>query len=144
MDTHDPLAEVLELIVELAEDPMRSVFIEPAAHEHAIQRMQRAARRDLGDVVPEAYVALLRVSNGLQLENAVFKCADNLVPENLDVPRPNIIVLGVEGNMAEFVFDRRDRLFHTINLGHPDERFDTFDDLAALLRHVIDEQQILD
>jgi len=144
MGPHDPLADILKLILDRAKDPMGSVFIAPPAHEHAIRQMQCAARRDLGDAMPPAYVALLRITNGLQLDNAIFKCAEHLVPENLDAPHRQVIVLGVEGNMAEFVFDRRDRLFHTINLGHPDERFDTFDDLPALLAHVLAEQQIID
>jgi len=67
----------------------------------------------------------------------------NLVSENLDVPRPEIVVLGNDGNMAEYVFDKRDRRFHTINMGLPDERFASFDTFEAMLLAVMAEQQVL-
>jgi hypothetical protein len=51
--------------------------------------------------------------------------------------------LGNSGNHAEFVFDRRDRKFHTINMGFPDERLATFDRLGELLIAVLREQQVL-
>lgn len=45
--------------------------------------------------------------------------------------------------MAEFVFDRRDRQFHTINMGFTDERFASFDSFGGLLAAVLQEQQVV-
>jgi hypothetical protein len=134
--------DVLATLAHLGHDPMSGVYLQPAADEGAIHQMQAAARRDLGEPVPEGYVALLRVTNGAQINGASFKPAERLVPENLDVPRPEIIVLGTEGNMAEFVFDRRDRRFHTVNMGFPDERLASFGSFAELLVAVLREQQV--
>ena len=113
------------------------------ADEIAIREMQETASRDLDSPVPEEYAALLRVTNGVQINGVSFKPAEHLVPENLDVPQPDIIVLGNEGNMVEFVFDRRDRRFHVINMGFPSERFSSFASLAEMLGHVLKEQQVL-
>lgn len=63
--------------------------------------------------------------------------------ENLDVPRPAIIVLGSAGNLDEFVYDRRDAQFHIITMGYPDERIASFDTFDALLEAVLREQQVL-
>jgi hypothetical protein len=93
---------------------------------------------------PESYVRLLRLSNGMQINGAYFKEAENLVLENLDVPHPEIIVLGHEGNMAEYVFDRRDRRFHTINMGFPDESLASFESFEEMLLTVFREQQVWD
>src|SRR5215471_4640213 len=123
-------ADALTILARLGGDPVSGVYLQPVADEVAIRRMQAAARRGLGEPVPDGYVALLRVTNGVQINGAYFKPAERLVPENLDVLRPEIIVLGTEGNMAEFVFDRRDRRFHTINMGFPDERFASFGSFA--------------
>jgi hypothetical protein len=105
--------------------------------------MQEAARRDLGEPVPDGYVALLRFSDGAQVNGAYLKSAEHLVPENLDVLRPEVIVLGNSGNTAEFVFDRRDQRFHITNMGFPDERFSSFDSFAGLLAAVLHEQQVV-
>ncbi|MBL8798445.1 MAG: hypothetical protein JNM56_31410 [Planctomycetia bacterium] len=136
-------ANALATLARLGDDPLSGVHLQPIAGEAAIRRMQSAARRDLGEPVPDEYAALLRVTNGVQINGAYFKSAEHLVPENLDVPRPEIIVLGTEGNMAEYVFDRRDRRFHTINMGFPDERFASFGSFEELLAAVLHDQQVL-
>jgi hypothetical protein len=48
--------------------------------------------------------------------------------------------LKVQVNNAELVFDRRDRKFHTINMGFPDERFATFGTFEELLLTILREQ----
>jgi hypothetical protein len=118
------------------------VYLRPKADEAAIGYLQVAARRDLGEAVPDGYLALLRVTNGVQINGAYFKEAENLVAENLDVPHPEVIVLGNDG-MAEYVFDKRDRRFHMINAGFPDERFSSFGSFEEMLLNVMAEQQVL-
>jgi len=133
-------ADVLPTLARLGAEDI--VYLAPKASEAAIRRMQVAAKRDLGEPIPEAYVALLRVANGIQIQGASFKEAEKLVPENLDVNHPEVIVLGNDGNMAYYVFDKRDRRFHTINLGFPDERFETYDSFEEMLIGVLKEQGV--
>jgi hypothetical protein len=134
--------DLLATLVELARAGA-PVYLKPPAAENALDQMQAAARQNLGKPVPQAYVALLRVTNGVQINGAFFKSAEDLVPDNLDAERAEIIVLGTEGNVAEFVFGRGDRQFHTINMGFPDERLETFDSFADMLAMVLREQQLL-
>lgn len=119
-----------------------SVHLPPKASEEAIRLMQTAAKRELGETVPDSYVSLLRIANGIQIQGAYFKEAENLVAENLDIDHPEVIVLGNDGNMANYVFDKRDRRFHTINLGYPDERFQSYDSLEEMLIGVLKEQGV--
>jgi hypothetical protein len=136
-------ADALPTLARLGADKQRAVYLRPKASEAAIRRMQTAAKRNLSELVPDAYVALLRITNGVQINGAFFKEAENLVPENLDINHPDIIVLGNEGNVAYYVFDKRDRRFHTINLGFPDERFESYDSFEGMLIGVLKEQQAL-
>jgi SMI1 / KNR4 family (SUKH-1) len=133
-------ADALPTLVRLGAE--RAVYLAPKASEAAIRRMQAAAKRDLGEPIPEAYVALLRIANGIQIQGAFFKEAENLVPENLDINHPEIIVLGNDGNMAYYVFDKRDKRFHTIDLGFPDERFESYDSFEDMLIGVLKEQGV--
>ncbi len=116
------LAQILATLVELGQCPLSGVYLREGAEE---------------------YVALLRLTNGLQINNVLFKKAEELVPENLEVFRPGILILGREGNTAELVFNGRDRRFHIVNLGSLNERFSSFDSLAGLLAEVLREQQVL-
>src|SRR3989442_1117411 len=105
-------ADALPTLARLGTDPTSGVYLQPGASEVTVRRMQAAARRDLGEPIPDGYVALLRMTNGVQVSGAYFKAAEHLVPENLDVPRPEVIVLGNSGSHTEFVFDLRDRRCH--------------------------------
>jgi hypothetical protein len=135
--------DVLETLARLGADPANAVYLQAPATEAAIESMQSDARRDLGEAVPESYVRLLRLTNGVQINGAYFKKAEHLVLENLDVPRPEIIVLGNSGNVEEYVFDRRDRRFHIINMGYPDEQLESFATFEELLVKVMKDEQVL-
>ncbi len=137
------LAQILATLVELGQCPLSGVYLREGATEAAIGTLQTEVQRELGQPLPEEYAALLRLTNGLQINNVLFKKAEELVPENLELFRPGILILGREGNTAELVFDGRDRRFHIVNLGSPDERFSSFDSLAGLLAEVLREQQVL-
>ena len=54
-----------------------------------------------------------------------------------------VIVLGNDGNVAEYVFDKRDGRFHTINMGFPDEKFATFDTFEDMLSAVLEERRFV-
>jgi hypothetical protein len=135
--------DVFETLVRLGADPMSGVHLRPASKTSAIKRMQVAAKRDLGAEIPDSFVRLLRITNGVQINCAYFKEAENIVPENLDIPRPEIIVLGNEGNMAEHVFDKRNQKFHTIDMGDCDERLASYTTFENMLLAVMREQQVL-
>jgi hypothetical protein len=134
---------LLAMLSRLASEPRSTVYLQPPASEAAIAAMQAAASRELGDAVPGGYLALLRASNGLQINGAYFKEAENLVPENLDAPREAVIVLGNQGNVSECVFDRRDGRFHIVAMGAEDERLASFDTFAEMLLAVMRDEQVL-
>lgn len=87
-------ADGIATLARLAAEGKRAVHLKPKASETAIRDMQTAAKKDLGEPVPEEFVALLRISNGVQINGAYFKEAENLVPENLDVVCEEVIILG--------------------------------------------------
>jgi hypothetical protein len=138
----EEIPNVFETLLRLGNTPVSGVHVQRPAYDRTVRRMQYAAERELGERVPDGYVELLLVTNGVQINSAYFTSAAHLVPENQDVPRSEVIALGNAGSVAEFVFDRRDRRFHIINMGFPDERFASFDTFAELLAAVMREQRV--
>ena len=122
---------------------MSGVYLKPPCDDTAIERLQRTYKRELGANVPESFLRLLKTTNGVQINGAYFKEAENLVTDNVDYSRPEVILLGNAGNVAEYVFDRRDQRFHTINMGFPDERFAAFATFDEMLLAVLKDQQVL-
>jgi hypothetical protein len=131
---------VYDTLARLGAEPGRAVYLRPPAGEAAILNLQRDARARLGEEVPESFVRLLRLTNGTQINGAFFKEAENLVLENLDVPRRDVIVLGNAGNVDEYVFDTRDRHFHIVTLGFEGERMASFRTFEELLLRVLRDQ----
>ena len=132
---------VYDTLARLGADPETAVYLRPGAGDTAILNLQRDARTRLGAQVPESFVRLLRLTNGVQINGAFFKEAENLVLENLDVPRPDVIVLGNAGNVDEYVFDTRDRHFHIVTFGFEDERLASFRTFEELLVRVFKSQE---
>jgi hypothetical protein len=139
----EEIPNVFDTLLRLGNTPLSGVHVQQPAYDRTIRRMQSAAEQGLGEAVPAGYVELLMVTNGVQINAAYFKPSADLVPENLDVPRADVIVLGNAGNVTEFVFDRRDRPFHIINMGFPNERFASFDTFAELLAVVMRGQGVV-
>lgn len=63
--------------------------------------------------------------------------------DNLDLDLQEVIVLGNEGNVGHFVFDKRDRHFHVIAFASPDEPFESYDSFEAMLVGIMKEQHVL-
>ena len=137
------MADVFTQLVSLGADPQSGVYCHAGCSDRAIQDMQAAATRALGCHVPAAFVRLLRLSNGLQINSAYFKTAEQLVPENLDCPRQHVIILGNAGNVEEYIYDTQDHQFHITTMGFPAERYATFATLEAMIHAILHQQQVL-
>jgi hypothetical protein len=135
--------DVFQALYQLGQADGNTVYLQPAASELAISRMQLSAKQELGEPVPPEYEKLLRITNGVQINGAYFKDAHTLVDDNLDLELPEVIVLGNEGNVVHFVFDRRDRHFHTIGFASPGERFESYDSFEEMLIGVLKEQHAI-
>jgi hypothetical protein len=131
--------DTVAMLLAFGAEPSSGVYLNQPASKDSIRAMQVAAVRDLGVSVPDGYLQLLRATDGVQINNAYFKSAEYLVPENLDAYHAGVIVLGNSGNNAWFIYDTRDSRFHITNLGFPDERFKSFDTFDAMLREVMRE-----
>ena len=134
---------MLVVLARLGMKPGSGVHLNRGCSEDALRELQAGARKHLGEEVPESYVCLLRLTNGMFINGADFKRAEHLVLENLDMTLPEVIVLGNSGNVAQYVFDKRDRRFHIINLGFPDEKFASFETFEDMLSTVLVEQQVV-
>jgi hypothetical protein len=135
-------SDVVEQLIRLGRSELSGVHLRLPAAEAAIQQLQSDASRKLGEEIPQSFITLLRVTNGLQINCAYFKEAEHIVLDNLDLFEKNVIFLGND-SLAQYVFDKRDKRFHTINMGFPDERFASYDTLEEMLAAVLKEQQVV-
>lgn len=135
--------QVFETLIGLGDDPTSGVYLEPGCDNNAIGRLQALAVKELKEKLPEGFVRLLRLTNGAQINGAYFKTAEHLVAENLDLALPDVIVLGNSGNVSEFIFDKRDKKFHAVKMGFPDEKLASYESFEALLLAVLKEQQVI-
>jgi len=50
-----------------------AIYIRPAASETAIKKLRRAAKSELGEDIPDEYLKLLRLSNGIQIKTLLAR-----------------------------------------------------------------------
>lgn len=89
-----------------------AVYLKPPCTEAELERFSRRVREELqlADGAPW-YLALLRFSNGLQIENSIFDSAEGCIENNLDHRRQcpavgtRFLLLGSNGNLDSYVYD---------------------------------------
>ena len=83
-------------------------YLNPECSDPEIE-IQLAAK--FGFTIPQSFICLLKLSNGIQINSGFFKKAENLIAENFDRESPRI-VLGNSGNVEAYIFDLRDSRFY--------------------------------
>ncbi|WP_146168174.1 SMI1/KNR4 family protein [Pseudomonas mangrovi] len=135
---NDPIAFLLNCV----ENDVYSVHLNDSASDSKINELQTVAASQLPGAIPDGYIRFLRVTNGAQIENALFESTDDLISLNLDRNYDSSIFLGGSGNINEYVFDLADHQYHIANLGRPSEKLESFDSFENLLSSVIAGQSI--
>jgi hypothetical protein len=137
------ITKSLATILRLGVKKDSGVFLRPPATADAIQMLRANAIATWGEAVPDEFTDMLKSTNGVQINGAYFKEAENFVLENRDVFDPRVMVLGNSGSVDWYVFDRQDRQFHITTLGSPSDRFGTFQTFDELLNAVLYQQQVV-
>ena len=112
----------------------------PGCSNSEIKKLQLAAKKEFGVAIPQSFICLLKLSNGIQINTAFFKQAENLIADNLDFKSPEVIVLGNSGNVEAYIFDRRDGKFYAVNIFNFDERFESYATFEAMLSAIMQAQ----
>ena len=112
----------------------------PGCSNTEIEKLQLAAKKEFGVAIPQSFICLLKLSNGIQINTAFFKQAENLIADNLDFKSPEVIVLGNSGNVEAYIFDRRDGKFYAVNIFNFDERFESYATFEAMLSAIMQAQ----
>jgi len=60
----------LDVLVRLGKDPASGIYLNPGCSEEALRELQAGVRQHLGEEVPESYVRLLTLTNGVQINGA--------------------------------------------------------------------------
>lgn len=116
-------------------------YLNPGCNDAKIEKLQLAAK-EFGFVIPQSFIRLLKISNGIQIDGVFFKEAENLIAENLDLESPEAIVLGNSGNVEAYIFDLRDGKFHTVNIFDFEEKFESYATFEAMLLAIIEVQML--
>lgn len=121
-------------------DPFYKDYLNSGASNTEIKKLQSAAKQKLGIAIPESFIRLLKISNGIQIDGVFFKKAENLIAENLDLESREVVVLGNSGNVEAYIFERRDRKFYTVNIFDFDEKLESYATFEAMLLAIIQKQ----
>jgi hypothetical protein len=156
--------ETIETFLERvkADADARGVYLTPPLLEDELRAAARAIRDELGLPIPDEYMKLLRVTDGISTQRGYLSALQEIGEQNaviwfmqsksganaqgdfeiryepLETPRtPTYIWLGYDGNSAEQVIDLATGEFRQLVLGGTDVPLNRDRSLVGLLRHMI-------
>lgn len=132
--------DVFEIIDSWRNDPFYKDYLNPGCSDTKIEKLQSAAKKEFGVAIPESFIRLLKISNGIQINGVFFKQAENLIAENSDFGSSEVIILGNSGNVEAYIFEQRDKKFYAVNIFNFDERFESYATFEAMLLAIIQKQ----
>ena len=137
------------------------VYVKPPLPEDELNKTAETIRSELGLTIPEDYLRLLRITNGIETQSGYLSPLQEIGEQNaalwfmqpksganrghfeiryepLRVPRtPTYLWLGYDGNSAEQVFDLATGEFRQLLLGDDGVPLNRDRSLVGLLRHMI-------
>lgn len=122
-----------------------SVYFSTPCTEAEITLSLEQSQVLLGHNLPESYVELLRMSNGVQINNAVIESASAVIELNTALRATNpeyagYLVLGYQGNMEHYVFNHAKKAFQTVNFFSVGDVFETYASFNELLSGIVKAQ----
>lgn len=116
------------------------VYQNDGATERDLSAIQVSAAENLALALPEDYLRFLRQSNGMQIENVSFEGTDTLIDHNLAVGYCDMIAVGHDGNVVEYLFKGAQKRYFAVAFGHPEEVIASFDNFENVVAYVIAQQ----
>lgn len=135
---------ILPKLAQLEKDDAGVYFSAPCT-EAEIALSVEQSQALLGHNLPEGYVELLRMSNGVQIDNAVIESASAVIELNTELRATNpeyagYLVLGYQGNMEHYVFNHSKTTFQTVNFFSVGDVFETYASFNELLSGIVNAQ----
>lgn len=140
----------------------RGVYLRPPLPEAELQSLVSPIRFDLGLEIPDDYLRLLRVTNGIWTQNGYLSDLADVGEQNAAIwfmksesgtdeqgnfairyevlaePRtPTYLWLGYDGNSAEQVYDLASSEYRQLVLGGTETPLNQDRSLVGLLRHMV-------
>lgn len=124
-----------------------AVYLKKPLSTDELKSLGDELRQRLGEEIPLGYRSLLAQTNGVQINNAYINEGKTFLEENIQLRTPpspyaDYLALGYQGNVDRYVFNKRKGRFEVTNFFHPNEVFETFESLEALLAYLLKSQDV--
>lgn len=127
-----------------ASDSGAAVYLNPPCDEAMVESFSRQLQTVLGQEAPW-YVPLLRVTDGLQIDNSIFYSSRDVGPLNADYRTADqvferYLAFGHNGNVDLYVFDqqRAAQPFCVVNFYGVEDIYEAYPSLEAMLAATLD------
>jgi hypothetical protein len=124
-----------------------AVYLEKPLVSGQIEALRNQVLEQLSDQVPAGYLTLLKLTDGVQINNAVIHNGKDFLEENSELRAQfpkyrQYLSLGYQGNMDRYLFNKGARRFEVTNFFNPEEVVDAFDSFEALLAYLLKRQEV--
>ena len=135
---------ILERLAQLEAEDAGVYFSTPCTENEIALTCEQSQIR-FGQNLPEDYIELLRISNGIQINNAVIESANLLIESNSELRASNpeyvdYLVFGYQGNMEHYVLNHAKKAFQTVNFFSVTDVFASYASFDELLSSIANAQ----
>lgn len=141
---------IYELLEKLSLKDSSAVYLKSPCSADCLEIFRREIIKHFGAKDVVWYEKLLQFSDGLQIDNAVFDSAEELIENNLEYravkDETRFIVFGKNGNTDSYVYDRKRKTNSFLianffgDFSREEEISEKFDSLEALLAFLVNEK----
>lgn len=138
--------EVYARLQEASRSGIAAVYLRQPCDAAGLERFNHRLQSELGESA-DWYVSLLRLTNGLQIDNSIFESARNFIETNLeqramDPVLSRYLIFGHSGNVDLYVYDkeRREQRFCAVNFFSVEEVYEAYNSLEELLVRLLNTE----
>ena len=141
--------DVYTRIEEASRSGVAAVYLRQPCDAASLELLNHRLQSKLGEKSAEWYLNLLRLTDGLQIDNSLFESADDFIETNLEHRAMNAVfnrylILGHKGNVDMYVYDkeRAEQQFCVVGFYSVQDVYQEYSSIEKLLVSLLDAESV--
>jgi hypothetical protein len=141
--------DVYARIEEASRSGVAAVYLRQPCDAAGLESFNHRLQGKLGEATAEWYLSLLRLTNGLQINNSFFESADDFIEINLehramDAIFNRYLIFGHSGNIDLYVYDKKrtERQFCVVGFYSVQDIYEEYFNIEELLAKLLNAELV--
>jgi hypothetical protein len=126
-----------------------AVYLQQPCDAHSLERFTTRVQSELGETSAEWYMRLLRLTDGLQIDNSFLESAHDFIATNLeyraiDPAFHRYLIFGHSGTVDMYVYDkeRAEQRFCAVGFYNVEDVYEAYTSIEELLIRLLNAESV--